>query len=177
MLCRVYLLYEAVVSSSVFTSTRASRMCRIYSTKDSGSFGAKSFFNAHPLACLTVLYVSLVVVFSRMLSLAEAKNSNFLSYDDFVWCIIVTMGTIGYGDYFPATYLGRIIAFSAAISGIIWASLLILTLSQYLAMNSKESKSHVTLRRLELRALLEKYAEEAVAATAFLGGTGLKGLK
>jgi len=46
------------------------------------------------------------------------------------------MGTIGYGDYYPTTYLGRIIAFTAAISGIIMASLLILTLSEYLAMNS-----------------------------------------
>jgi len=39
------------------------------------------------------------------------------------------MGTIGYGDYYPTTYLGRIIAFAAAISGIILASLLIVTLS------------------------------------------------
>jgi hypothetical protein len=58
------------------------------------------------------------------------------------------MGTIGYGDYFPGTYLGRLIAFAAALSGIIWASLLILTLSQYLTMSSKELKSHVTLKRL-----------------------------
>jgi len=39
------------------------------------------------------------------------------------------MGTIGYGDYYPITYLGRIITFAAAITGIIMASLLILTLS------------------------------------------------
>ncbi len=88
------------------------------------------------------------------------------------------MGTIGYGDYFPGSYLGRVIAFSAAISGIIWASLLILTLSQYLTMTSKESKSHITLKRLELRKLLEKYAEEAVAETSKLGNEGaLKNVK
>lgn len=69
------------------------------------------------------------------------------------------MGTIGYGDYSPGTYIGRLIAFSAAISGIILASLLILTLSQYLTMSTNESKSHVTLKRLALRQLLEKYAE------------------
>jgi hypothetical protein len=46
------------------------------------------------------------------------------------------MGTIGYGDYYPTTYLGRIVAFFAAISGIIMASLLILTLSKYLTMSS-----------------------------------------
>lgn len=137
MLGRIYLLYDSIISSSLYCSTRASRMCRIYSTKDSNSFGPKSFFNTYPLHSLVIFYVSLVIVFSRMLSLAESNNPNFLSFNDFVWCIIITMGTIGYGDYYPGSYLGRVIAFSAAISGIIWASLLILTLSQYLTMTSR----------------------------------------
>jgi len=47
------------------------------------------------------------------------------------------MGTVGYGDYNPTSYLGRLIAFIAAISGIILTSLLILTLSEELAMSSK----------------------------------------
>ncbi len=46
------------------------------------------------------------------------------------------MGTVGYGDYSPLTYLGRFISFSAAISGIIISSLLILTLSRYLSMSN-----------------------------------------
>lgn len=68
------------------------------------------------------------------------------------------MGTIGYGDVIPSSYLARVIAFCSAISGIILASLLILTLSQKLAMNCKECKSHVTLERLRLRMQLEEYA-------------------
>jgi hypothetical protein len=70
MLGRIYLLYDSLVNSSIYCTTRASRMCRIYSTKDSSSFGPKSFFNAYPLHSLTVLYVSLVIIFSKMLSLA-----------------------------------------------------------------------------------------------------------
>ena len=46
------------------------------------------------------------------------------------------MGTVGYGDYSPKTFLGRAISFSAAISGIIISSLLILTLSRYLSMSN-----------------------------------------
>jgi hypothetical protein len=147
-------------------------MCRIYNTKNFGSFGAKSFFNTYPLHSLAILYATLVIIYSRMLSLAEESNPSFISFEDFVWCTIITMGTIGYGDYYPGTYLGRAIAFAAAISGIIWASLLILTLSQYLTMSSKESKSHVTLKRLALRKLLEQYAEEAIAETSKLGRSG-----
>lgn len=79
------------------------------------------------------------------------------------------MSTVGYGDYYPTSYVGRIIAFISAICGIIISSLLILTLSEYLAMNSREAKSHITLRRLELRSILEQYAEETIIATSSLG--------
>lgn len=47
---------------------------------------------------------------------------------------MITMGTVGYGDYSPKTYLGRSLLFLASITGIIVASLLILTLSTYLSM-------------------------------------------
>lgn len=80
-----------------------------------------------------------------MLKLAEENNQALQNFGNAVWCIIITMSTVGYGDVYPISYLGRVIAFCAAISGIILASLLILTLSQKLAMNSKESKSHITL--------------------------------
>lgn len=136
MLTRIYLFFDWIISSSIYCSTRASRMCRMYSTKDPVSFGRKSFFNTYPLHTLLILYVSLVIVFSRMLNLAEMVNPYYHSFEDFIWCIIITMGTIGYGDHYPSAYIGRLIAFLAALSGIIWNSLLILTLSQYLSMSS-----------------------------------------
>lgn len=82
------------------------------------------------------------------------------------------MGTIGYGDYAPTTYLGRVVAFLAAISGIIMASLLILTLSRYLTMSTGENKSHITIKRLQMRELLEKYAEETVLQTTWMADIG-----
>jgi hypothetical protein len=78
------------------------------------------------------------------------------------------MGTLGYGDYTPATYPGRIISFFAAISGIIISSLLILTLGRYLSMSSGENKAHVTLKRLELRKLLEKYSQDTINFTSLM---------
>ncbi len=78
---------------------------------------------------MLVLSISLVVVLSLMLKLSEENDPDFADFANVIWCIIITMGTVGYGDYYPTSYLGRTIAFIAAISGIILASLLILTLS------------------------------------------------
>jgi hypothetical protein len=72
-----------------------------------------------------------------MISLSEREvQEDFANFQNSIWIIIITMGTVGYGDYSPQTYLGRMICFSAAISGIIISSLLILTLSRYLSMSN-----------------------------------------
>jgi hypothetical protein len=59
------------------------------------------------------------------------------------------MATVGYGDYYPKTTPGRIVGLISAISGIILSSLLIVSLSAYLTMQGNESKSHLTLIRLQ----------------------------
>lgn len=64
------------------------------------------------------------------------------------------MGTIGYGDYFPKTFPGRIVAVIAAIVGVLLSSLLIVSLTAYLTMQGSEVRAHTTLLRLsELKKL------------------------
>jgi hypothetical protein len=62
------------------------------------------------------------------------QSSSLGIFGNSLWCVMITMSTVGYGDYYPMTYLSRIILFLASITGIIIASLLILTLSTYLSM-------------------------------------------
>lgn len=59
------------------------------------------------------------------------------------------MATVGYGDYYPKTLPGRFYVLFAAASGIILSSLLIVSLMAYLTMQTNESKSHLTLIRLQ----------------------------
>ncbi len=137
MLFRIYLVYKALISSTIFCSTRASRIGRIYSSKTDFIFGIKSLFNTNPLSLLLVLFVSLSMTFAQMLRISEGEVSEQLAiFGNSLWCILITMGTVGYGDYFPITHLGRVVVFLAAISGIIISSLLILSLSSYLSMSS-----------------------------------------
>ena len=130
MLSRIYILYNALIKTSIYCTPRANRMCRIYNARHEADFGIKSVFNAYPINCLCILTFTLVPILSRMLMLSDENNSHLNNFGNAVWCIIITMGTVGYGDYSPTSYLGRLIAFIAAISGIILASLLILTLSE-----------------------------------------------
>ena len=129
MLTRIYLLFGALVQTSIFRTPRANRMCRIYNAKNGIDFGVKSVFNASPITCLVLLTVIVLSILSRMMMLAEQSSNDLQSLDNAAWLVIITMGTVGYGDLVPTTYMGRLISFIAAISGIILSSLLILTLS------------------------------------------------
>ena len=136
ILTRIYLLYSAIITSSIYMSTRANRVCRIYGTSCDNVFGMKCVFNEKPLSALSLIFISLLIVFAEMVRLCEqsAHSSNLGVFGNSLWCVVITMGTVGYGDYYPVTYLGRFILFLASIAGIILSSLLILTLSTYLAM-------------------------------------------
>lgn len=106
------------------------------------------------------MFIMLLFVFGHGLKLSESPNKeldgefadiDFTDYANCFWCVIVTMGTIGYGDYYPRTLPGRLICILAAVAGVILSSLLIVALSAYLTMTPNESKAHICIKRLKLQ--------------------------
>ena len=161
MMLRIYLLFSALLSASIYLSTRASRICRIYGTQNNLMFGIKCIFDEKPLIALMIIFVSMLFVLANMVRISESnfENNGLNEYKNSLWCVVITMSTVGYGEYWPNTYIGRIILFLASIAGIIMSSLLILTLNTYLSMFLSENKSHITLQRLLLRRNLESLAK------------------
>ena len=70
MLLRVYSVYSAIVSSTIYLSTRGSRICRIYGTNCDLYFGFKCLFNTRPLFFLIVIFVSMLFVFGELVRLS-----------------------------------------------------------------------------------------------------------
>jgi hypothetical protein len=46
-----------------------------------------------------------------------------------MWCIIITMTCVGYGDYYPSTHIGRIVAFSASLLGNLLMAVMVVSLT------------------------------------------------
>ncbi|KRX08763.1 hypothetical protein PPERSA_08074 [Pseudocohnilembus persalinus] len=82
------------------------------------------------------------------------------------WCVIITMTTVGYGDYYPKTTPGRCIIFITAITGVLILSMLMLALSKYLEMEDTELKSNNVMERLEKRKQLKEEAKIILGKTA-----------
>jgi len=68
-----------------------------------------------------VLIAILVMEFGSLLILAVeqgAADANITTAQDAVWYLVVTMSTVGYGDQFPVTNLGRLLGSLIIVVGV-----------------------------------------------------------
>mmetsp|Transcript_17632 Transcript_17632/g.30371 ORF Transcript_17632/g.30371 Transcript_17632/m.30371 type:complete len:359 (-) Transcript_17632:303-1379(-) len=112
----------------------------------------------YPLGLLSFFLAIAVVIFSCVIYIAEAgewsdemgtfvrpdgSKSPFDSIPASFWWCVITMTTVGYGDVFPITITGKIVAAVTAICGILVLALPITVIgnnftAQWATLNSKE---------------------------------------
>lgn len=78
----------------------------------------------------------------------DPASNNLSLYSNTMWNIIITMTTVGYGDFFARTDLGRLIIFIVCIFGIFVISMMVVTLTNSLMATSLEGKAITVLERL-----------------------------
>nr|WP_086939735.1 potassium channel family protein [Thaumasiovibrio occultus] len=71
-------------------------------------------------ASLILLLTLIFTVGSTSMLMAESTdpNASINSISDAIWWVLVTISTVGYGDYFPVTFWGRVVAAAVIVSGI-----------------------------------------------------------
>ena len=70
---------------------------------------------------ITLLLAMIVLVTSSLLVLqfeSRSPDANITTGADALWWAIVTITTVGYGDYYPVTELGRIVAVFVMFAGV-----------------------------------------------------------
>lgn len=124
-----------------------------------------------PGTFLAAALVSIVViVFSSVAILqfeAGAYNSNITTAEDALWWAVVTITTVGYGDRYPVTAEGRIVALLLMIVGVgLFATFSGFVAAWFLTPEAKQQESELESLRQELatiRELLEKRDRDGAA--------------
>jgi voltage-gated potassium channel len=110
---------------------------------------------------LTVVLVVLLVVTagSILIVLIEApvETANIQTGEDAVWWAIVTVATVGYGDKFPVTPVGRLIGTAMIVMGVSLFSVL----TSYIATQFMARRKSTGLSETEL---LRRQMEQSFAA-------------
>jgi len=91
---------------------RIVRVARLVGRMGGPEATARTFFaNRATGGLLTVLLIALIVFEYGSLAVLwaeqDAEGANITTAGDAIWYTIVTMSTVGYGDQFPVTELGR----------------------------------------------------------------------
>ncbi len=118
------------------------------------------FKNPRKSTITTIALASMIlVIFSSIavLSLENHPNSNIKTPSDAIWWSFVTMSTVGYGDHYPITTAGRMLAVILVVAGVALFGTFTGLVSSFLleAGQKKEEKELSELIR-EIRALREK---------------------
>ena len=106
----------------LFRLSRLSRIARLLGGKNRTQLITDVLDNRSEYATfITVLAAGIVLSTASLLILEEesyAPNANILTGGDAIWWSIVTITTVGYGDFYPVTYPGRLTAAFVMIAGI-----------------------------------------------------------
>jgi voltage-gated potassium channel len=99
-----------------------------------------------------------LLAFCAALAVLDAERSspdaNISDFGDAIWWAVTTMTTVGYGDHYPVTAAGRLVAFGLMIGGIALLGTVTATLASWLVETVAAEKEQaedlqVAIRRLE----------------------------
>ena len=150
----------------VFRIFRAVRLMRV--------FGVKNMVNevvnnrAGIALYITVFSIIVIAEVAGILVLhaeIQSPDANITTSGDAVWWILVTMTTVGYGDKYPVTLVGRTLAVFVMLSGVALIGVLASFLSNFFLAPPKKEKSEyaATDPRSKLTELKELLAQQQAA--------------
>lgn len=150
MLLKSYLILRLYEHYSKWTSFNAYKICKKYSTTADAFFGLKSDLKDRPFLTIGIIMGMLVIIFGIATQQSEksyeGKIGNMDQLTNSEWLIIITMTTVGYGDLYPTTHLGRFFCLLACISGMILVSAMVVALNMASEFNKDQSIAYLAVR-------------------------------
>ena len=154
-LLRTYHFVRPLLYYSPFMSNRAFRICNLYGFDCDIMFAIKGVFKEYNFGIIYSLYGFCILFFGGLYRFADHQcflqgewSQNF-SWSNSWWWAIITMTTVGYGDFFAVSGLGRFITIICAFTGGLLESLAILWISIKLKFTRSEEFSFKLLISLK----------------------------
>jgi hypothetical protein len=104
----------------------------------------------------------LIRIFDQDLS--EISGQNFDNILNPVWLSIVTMTTVGYGDFYPKSNPSRIVGILCSFYGVYLVSLFVIALENLLYFDQSEERSYELISRLEDKETLKLEAVNVITS-------------
>lgn len=148
---------------SPFRSDVSLALGRLNRVEFSQGFVFKSLLSSR-LDLVVLVVAVMVLILSYMLMNAERPTEDGVlgSYPNCVWLIFITMTTVGYGDEYPSTLLGRLVAVMASLVSVVILAIAVNLVVASLSLSRTEGKVLQVLDSIDLRRSLKNLACVAI---------------
>jgi Ion channel len=149
---RLIFLLRSFISFTPFLDDHSRYYCARYNTKANVRFSIRCMLRTSPFFMILSFIIPSFFILGLLLRVFERPymdvlGLNFNSYLNAVWCCAVTMATIGYGDLYPGTVLGRTVAIICAMWGAFAFSMIVFSLEWSLRLNPDQNKAFHSIVR------------------------------
>ena len=140
-------------------SFRALRSLRILIALNRGIKPILDVFVKNSLHYITLITILLVVLSGITFCWVEYRDISFQGVLHGVWWAITTVTTVGYGDLYPESHTGRILAVAVMIIGICFVAILTANIASYFVEKDKETEDQERDKKDENQLILERLEE------------------
>ena len=165
---RIYHILRVYFIMSDERNIRSQRICNMNTCNASWLYAIKGKMQDRPLKLISIFMFMSVFVCSFALHVLEGPFDESINeftprdYVNSVWCTLITMTTVGYGDYYPVSHWGRIFGLTICLLGFIYVALLVVAITNVLVFTPAEEQSHLLLTRLDKKDKVEKAADKVI---------------
>ena len=181
MFVRLGMLVAMLIKeASGFHTPASAYVQRALNISFDSSFATRHLLDASPVISSLVIYVFTVGVLTYAMRVAErpvcrtpasitaAWCTPFKDVDspyNAAWLIVITTLTVGYGDMFPYTQLGRLVSVIAAVVGIVIIALLVNAVSASTRFNPDENRALALLSKRQIILHRKECASRVIGAS------------
>jgi hypothetical protein len=157
LLCmfRMWFLVKYHLVSSIYFEPRTQRICAMNGFNTNLFFSFKGCVYGAPFNIYAILFTIIFFFFSYAIRIfergvEEKTKLQFSNYWNCLWCLIITMTTVGYGDYTPSTELGQFLVIVSCFCGVMLLSMLIVAITNILNLTGNEKSIYIMLERIDI---------------------------
>jgi hypothetical protein len=140
-----------------WATARCNRVCQMMGAQCDHVFILKCLLKESPFKYVGGCFLMGIAVCGWIFMIAESPLDRIHSrytHHTFInscWASICTMTTVGYGDIFPRTILGRLTGLCCAIYGTGIVSLMLVTFTTFFQMDPSQGRAFTVIKRLKIR--------------------------
>jgi hypothetical protein len=167
-LFRIWFIFKLYLVSSESYSQRSFRISKINGVHLGLKFPFKANMTDSSLLINFTLFFMCWLVCSYDLRIFERyfdefNDSNLGNYLNDLWCVFITMTTVGYGDISPKSLFGRIIIIISCMFGVFLVGLMVVSVTSYLNIVGVESNVYRILLKSNKMEYRNDLAFKAIA--------------